>query len=93
MYRIRRTPRFEENAVHLPDDILKKLEKTLLFLSADPRHKGLKTHKVQGVKGFYGGDVFEVYVDIKYRLTFEYGPGRTIVLRNVGNHDEALKNP
>lgn len=72
--------------------MLEKLEKTLRLLSSNPRHKGLRAHKVQKARGFYGRDVFEAYVDMKYRVTFEYGPATVIVLRNVGKHDEALRD-
>ena len=36
--------------------------------------------------------VFEAYVDVKYRMTFERHSD-TFVMRNVDNHDECLRNP
>ena len=36
--------------------------------------------------------VFEAYVDVKYRMTFERRSD-TFVMRNVDNHDECLRNP
>jgi hypothetical protein len=36
--------------------------------------------------------VFEAYVDVKYRMTFELHKD-TFLMRNVDNHDECLRNP
>jgi hypothetical protein len=36
--------------------------------------------------------VFEAYVDVKYRMTFERHKD-TFLMRNVDNHDECLRNP
>jgi hypothetical protein len=36
--------------------------------------------------------IFEAYVDVKYRMTFERH-NDTFVIRNVDNHDECLRNP
>ena len=71
--------------------ILKAAKKTLEFLSENPRHPSLKTHKVHNAVGDFGGDVFEAYVTMKYRITWEYGPVQgKITLRNIDNHDECL---
>jgi len=47
----------------------------------------LHTKKIKGKE-----DIWEVRVDIHYRMTFEI-IGDTIYLRVVGNHDDVLKNP
>ena len=71
----------------LPQTIQRKVDKALRLLDADFRHPGLRSHPVEGV-----GEIFEAYVDAKYRMTFARH-GNVFVMRNVDNHDECLKNP
>lgn len=85
---------FESQMKKLSEEIFISCKKTLSLLSLNPRHPSLKTHKVLGCVGDFGGDIFEAYVTKKYRLTWEYGPNQgEITLRNVDNHDECLDNP
>ena len=81
------TQHFIEQYQELPATIQRKVDKTLKLLDADFRYPGLHSHPVEGAPG-----VFEAYVDIKYRLTFERR-SNTLIMRNVDNHDECLKNP
>lgn len=88
------TEHFEEQAEKLPETVYKQLKTKCAYLAENPRHPSLQTHEVKGTAGNYGGKIFEAYVSEKYRLTWEYGSARgEIVLRNVDNHDECLKNP
>jgi mRNA-degrading endonuclease YafQ of YafQ-DinJ toxin-antitoxin module len=58
--------------------------KALRFLTANPRHPSLQTHKMEGT-------VFiEAYANKDIRIIFER-TSDTIVLRAVGHHD-ILKN-
>ena len=57
------------------------IARCLELLADNPRHPGLRTHRVQGAPG-----VWEAYVDRANRVTFHYD-GSTIVLRNNCNHD------
>jgi mRNA-degrading endonuclease YafQ of YafQ-DinJ toxin-antitoxin module len=83
---------FEKNLKKLPPPALNAAKKTLSFLSKNPKHPSLKTHKVYHAVGNFGGDVFEAYVTMKCRLTWEYGPEQgMITLRNIDNHDQCLK--
>lgn len=93
MFEIQRSHKFIEKTAHLPEDIWKKLAKALRFLTENPRHPSLRTHKVENAFGFYSNEVFEAYVDIKYRLTWEYKEKGVIYLRNIGNHDDCLRDP
>lgn len=88
------TERFESQAVVLPAEVYRQLAIRFKFLETNPRHPSLNTHEVKHARGDFGGKIFESYVTIKYRLTWEYGltPGE-IVLRNVDNHDACLKRP
>lgn len=91
---LRFTARFERQAAKLPQDVFDQLEKRLEQLAADPRYPSLGTHEVVGAAGDLGGKVFELYVNKKYRVTWEYGPGKGVItLRNVDNHDECLGKP
>lgn len=93
-FRLLKSARFELQAPTLSDAVLDQLEKALNRLAANPRHPSLRTHEVQGTFGDYGGKIFEAYVSMKYRITWEYGPRQgEITLRNVDNHDECLRRP
>jgi hypothetical protein len=81
------TQRFIDQYQHLPAAIQRKVDKALRLLDADFRHPGLRSHPVEGTPG-----IFEAYVDIQYRLTF-HRRSNTLILRNVDNYDECLKNP
>ncbi len=56
-------------------------------LGVDPRHPGLRTHRVNGTVG-----VWEAYVDGANRVTFHW-EGDTIVLRNNCRHEIITQNP
>lgn len=81
------TERFVKQYGQLPLAIQRKVDKALKFLDADFRHSGLRSHPVESAPG-----IFEACVDVKYRMTFERR-GDTLVMRNVDNHDECLRNP
>ncbi|MBI2830962.1 MAG: DNA helicase [Chloroflexi bacterium] len=84
---IRFTERFARQYARLPGAIQRKVDKALRSLDADFRYPGLRSHPMESAPG-----VFEAYVDIKYRMTFERH-SNTYIMRNVDNHDECLKNP
>jgi len=84
---IQLTNRFVRQYVRLPEAIQRKVDKALRLLDADFRYPGLRSHSVESAPG-----VFEAYVDVKYRMTFERRSD-TFVMRNVDNHDECLRNP
>ena len=84
---VRLTRRFISGYDKLPPSIQKKVDKALQKLDADFRHGGLRSHPVLHAPG-----IFEAYVDKKYRMTFERR-GDTLIMRNVDNHDDCLKNP
>ncbi len=65
-----------------------KVERALELLGDNPRHPGLETHRIRGTRS-----IWECYIDDSMRITFEYGPGSTIILRNNCNHDIVSKSP
>ena len=79
---IKFTERFVKQYERLPENIQKKVDKALRLLDTNFRHPGLRSHPMEGA-----GDIFEAYVDAKYRLTFERR-GNIFIMRNVDNHDE-----
>lgn len=93
-FKLRWTNRFTDQAAKLPEKVLDQLGKRLEQLQAEPKYPSLGTHQVEGAVGNFGGKVFELYVNMKYRATWEYGPKKgEITLRNVDNHDACLKKP
>ena len=56
----------------------KAVKKTLLFLSQNPRHPGLRTHEFTTLRGPRGEKVFEAYAEqstpAAYRIFWYYGP-------------------
>lgn len=90
--------RFARGLQRLNSEIEKKARKCLRLLQINPRHNSLAAHKVENAVSAFGGDVFEAYVDIDYRVTWEYAGSdskgnRLIYLRNIGNHDVRLSDP
>ncbi len=83
-----RTKRFDAAFFALRDQVVqKKVLKALRVLAENPRHPSLRVKPVQGTKG-----VWEARVDDQYRMTFEM-LGDSLILRNVDNHDDCLRNP
>lgn len=81
------SPRFRFQYARLPLPLRLKVQKALRLLSTDFRHPGLRSHPIKGFEGIY-----EAYVDQKYRMTYERR-GDVLIMRNVDNHDECLRNP
>jgi len=81
------TERFATQYGKLPITIQRKVDKALRLLDTNFRHPGRKTHPVQSAPG-----LFEASVDSHYRMTYERR-GDALILRNVDNHDDCLKEP
>lgn len=81
------TTNFKKHLAGKPKEIQKKTLQKIRLLATDPRHHSLQVHRVRGTNG-----VWEAYIDLAYRLTFEYGANGAIVLRNNNGH-EVLKTP
>jgi hypothetical protein len=80
-------PRFKRVMAKKPARLQAAIIECLARLGDNPRHPSLKTHPVRGTPG-----VFEAYVDMKNRVTFEW-QGSIIKLRNNCNHDILDRNP
>ncbi len=84
---IRRTKRFKRAFLKLPEPIRKKVKRILTLLDQDFHHPGLRARRLSGHR-----DIFYARVDREHRITYERR-GDLLILRNVGRHDETLKNP
>lgn len=73
-------PQFKKVLSKKPAQLQAAILECVQRLGDNPRHPSLKTHRVRGARG-----VFEAYVDMANRVTFEWD-GDTIVLRNNCNH-------
>ncbi|PPF30506.1 cytotoxin [Rathayibacter tritici] len=82
------TPNFKKVLGKKPKHMREAVEECIRQLAENPRHPGLHTHKMKGLKEA----VFEAYVDNGNRVTFHWDEGR-IVLRNNCNHDMLYRNP
>ncbi len=71
------TEEFKKSYKRLPEDIKKKVNKQLRFLSSNPAHPSLRIHKLNGE--------WEFYVDIHYRCFF-LREGSRFTLLTVGIH-------
>lgn len=83
-------PNFKRVLKKKPKELQRAIAECLTRLQDNPRHPGLHTHKMQGVKG-----VWEAYVDRGNRVTFHYDEDdpNCIVLRNNCNHDMLYRDP
>lgn len=85
--KIARTERFKKAYARLSDRDKGAVDKALFLLASNLAHPGLQAKKVEGAKG-----VWEARASRSIRMTFEV-TGNTLLLRNVGAHDTALKRP
>jgi mRNA-degrading endonuclease RelE of RelBE toxin-antitoxin system len=85
--RIKWTERFLRAYRMLGAEDARRVEKALRLLADNPRQPGLRVKKMQGREG-----VWEARASNSLRLTFELRDD-VILLRNVGAHDDTLKNP
>jgi mRNA-degrading endonuclease YafQ of YafQ-DinJ toxin-antitoxin module len=79
---------FKKNVEKLPIEIKRQLKKKLEIMLENPRHPSLRVKKLKGRKD----GVFEASINMDIRMTWEYVDGG-ILLRNIGEHEETLKNP
>lgn len=81
------TDRFRRAYRALPPGDRQRAQKALRLMGSDLRHPGLGVKRIRGTRG-----IWEARAGRALRITFEV-EGGALVLRNVGPHDEALRNP
>jgi len=84
---IGRTERFKKAWKRLLETDKKSARKAILNLAANINYPSLRVKRVQGTSA-----IWEARVNLRTRITFEMR-GDKIILRNIGKHDEALKQP
>ena len=77
-------------------ELFKKFGKSIQFLAADPRHRGLQTHEIEDLTRRYGQKVFQSYLGQgkhAYRMFWVYGPERKqITIIGLEPHPEDAKS-
>ncbi len=85
--RLRVTKRFKRSYRSLPQDDQKRVQKALRQMAEDLRYPSLRVKRIQGTS-----KIWEARASRFLRITFEV-EGEDLILRNVGPHDAALRNP
>ena len=85
--KIIRTARFRKAWKELSEEEKDLARKALRNLTTDLRYPALRVKKMQGVE-----HIWEARASRSLRMTFEI-EGDTIILRNIGRHDETLERP
>ena len=81
------TEQFEQAYEKLTDAGKRSDHKALTLLGDNPKHPGLRVKKMEGKK-----NAWEARPSKRLRMTFEMS-GKTVLMRNVGEHDKVLKRP
>jgi len=81
------TSRFKRAYKSLPEEAKERVKSSLRMLAVDRKHPSLHVKKIKGTK-----DIWEARAGLDYRITFQIVKDY-FILRNVGHHDPALKNP
>jgi len=84
---ISRTERFKKAWKRLPETDKKSARKAIMNLAANINYPSLRVKKIQGTS-----TIREARVNLRIRMTFEMSSNQ-IILRNIGQHDEVLKQP
>jgi len=79
---------FKCKVEQLSVEVRKQLKSKLQIMIENPRHPSLRTKKLKG----RSNNIFEASINMDIRITWEYIEGG-VLLRNIGEHDETLKNP
>jgi len=85
--KITRTARFKKAWKELNGEEKDLARKALRNLAADLLYPALRVKKMQGVE-----HIWEARVSRSLRMTFQI-EGDTIILRNIGRHNETLERP
>jgi mRNA-degrading endonuclease RelE of RelBE toxin-antitoxin system len=84
---IKTTNQFDKDYEKLPDEIKKRLYKSLSLLMDNFQHPSLRVKKMRGKD-----NIWEARISDSYRITFQI-TNNTFIFRKIGQHDKALRNP
>ena len=79
--------RFVRAYDRLPPQVQERADRILRLLDEDWHQPSLRARRLSGHR-----DIFYARVDQSHRITYERH-GDVLIMRNVGRHDETLKNP
>ncbi len=85
--KIARTDRFKKAWKQLTQEEKILSRKAITNLATNVRYPSLRVKKIQGTN-----NIWEARASHSMRVTFQI-EGNTIILRNIGRHDEALGHP
>ena len=85
--RIARTENFKRAWQQLGEEQKALARKAIDNLIKDMRYPALRIKKIKGIE-----NVWEARVSRSLRMTFQF-EGDTVILRNIGQHDETLERP
>jgi mRNA-degrading endonuclease RelE of RelBE toxin-antitoxin system len=85
--KIARTEKFKSAWARLTEEDKIRVKKAVIRLVTDMRYPSLRVKKVRSMR-----DIWEARVSHSTRLTFQISDD-TIILRNIGPHDETLERP
>lgn len=81
------TERFRRRYRSLSQEDQKRIQKALRQMADDLRYPALRVKRIQGT-----AKIWEARASRSLRITFEV-VGEDLILRNVGQHDSALRKP
>ena len=87
MMKIKYSENFRDTVKNLSPEAKKQLKKKLGIMIVNPRHPSLRSKKIKGTDY-----IFEASINMDIRITWQY-ISDGILLRNIGEHDQTLKNP
>ena len=85
--KIKYSKNFKDSVFRFSKEIKRQIKRKLEIMSVNLNHPSLRTKKIKGTKSIY-----ESSVNMDIRITWQYEEGG-ILLRNIGSHDKALRNP
>lgn len=90
MIKISGTNRFKRSFKKLSPDIKNSFDKQLEKFLSHPKFPFHESLRIKGIQGRRG--IFEMTVTMGIRATWQYTK-QGVLFRNIGDHDEILKNP
>jgi len=85
--KINRSSRFKRSFKKLPPKIKKDFDQKIKMFFNDPFSPPLRTHKLKGNLTNY----YSFYLRDGYRVLFDFVGENTVVLVNIGSHDDYSK--
>lgn len=85
--KINRSSRFKRSFKKLPPGVKKDFDQRIKIFFNDPFNPSLHTHKLKGNLA----DYYAFYLRDGYRVLFDFEGNNTVILVNVGSHDDYSK--